>query len=347
MTADFGLSTKQLAWVVQSYSFCVVVGVLFGGYIADYVNPKHVFMGGAALFAIGSLQVVFAKEFDAVIVGRVLQGLGGGIFSPIVPLLLTRSEKTAPGRILMLWGSFLGLIAAVSPAVYSMVFRDYGWSLAFSFFGFLTLASILLVGRARPVQSPKTGFSPLLSIGRSKNLYLMFTYVFCTYGVISFYLFGLPLLAVQMDAELSEIGLLLSVFWLTFSAAGALLRRIVDTPKVKQVLFSAPFFIGLGCLVLFGAEGLVPLTLSAILVGIGFACSNAPSTQVILEHAPEQAGGLSASLDITFARLGTVVTIALLASATILESLVTIAVLCAAAAFAVAFLKSNPLQKQS
>ena len=347
MVKDFDLSAQQLSWVVQSYSFCVVVGVLLGGFIADRISLKHVFISGVAMFGIGSWIVAAAHEFDAVIVGRVLQGLGGGIFSPLVPILLTRTDKVAPGRALMLWGSVLGLIAAITPAVYSVVFREFGWSAAFSFFVLLAATSIALIGWTKSSEEVVANRLALSkSVITSKNLFLMYGYVFCTYGAISYYLFRLPLLADQQAIDLSKIGFLLSVFWLTFSVVGALLRRVVDTPHVKQVLLLAPVFIGLGCFALFSATGTPLMSLSAILLGVGLACSNAPSTQMILEFAPKQASGVSASLDITFARLGTVTTVAFLAGASAFLSLAAIACLCGLAFLAILFVRQQAFPKQ-
>ncbi len=56
------------------------------------------------------------------------------------------------------------------------------------------------------------------------------------------------------------------------------------------------------------------MMLASGLVGAGLACSNAPSTQLILKFAPKGLGALAASIDITFARLGGVVTVTLLAN---------------------------------
>lgn len=345
MAEDFDLSAEHIAWVVQSYSFFVMVGVLLGGYVADRLSLKRVFIFGVVLFGLGSCLVAGAGEFGLMLFGRALQGFGGGVFSPLVPILLTRSDRNAPGRILVLWGSLLGLIAAFTPAIYSAALHEFGWSAAFGFFGLLSVASIILVGRARTTEDRSQAplaFSKSLVV--SKDLFLMYCYVFCTYGVVSYYLFRFPLLADQTLADLTKVGTLLSLFWLTFSVIGAVLRRVVDTPRVKLVLFFAPIFICFGCLALFSATEIMLFALSAILLGVGLAFSNAPSTQIILRASPEEGSGQSASLDIAFARLGAVVVVALLAGTNALISFLVIALLCALACFTI--LSVNILSKR-
>jgi hypothetical protein len=78
------------------------------------------------------------------------------------------------------------------------------------------------------------------------------------------------------------------------------------------------------------------LMISAVLIGIGFACSNSPSTQLVLKFAPPEVTAISMSMDITFARLGGVLTVGLLAhsnfgqSVTFVLGLSLLALICAA-----------------
>ena len=77
-------------------------------------------------------------------------------------------------------------------------------------------------------------------------------------------------------------------------------------------MICAPLLIALSFPMAYFASGLSGFLLSAFLLGAGFACSNSPSTQMVLRLAPEGLQAISASMDITFARLGGVMTVALL-----------------------------------
>src|SRR6056297_3079868 len=78
---QFGLSIGDLGWVFNSYGLAVAIGVLFGGWCGDAFYTRKVFSLGVALFAAGSLLVAAAESFDALIMARILQGFGAGIFS--------------------------------------------------------------------------------------------------------------------------------------------------------------------------------------------------------------------------------------------------------------------------
>ena len=313
---QFGLSISELAWVFNSYGVAVAVGVLLGGWLGDVFSTKRVFGVGVFFFASGSAVVAFAGSYELVIVGRIMQGFGGGVFSPLVPILLTTASPNRPGRVLIVWGSVAGYVAAFAPLIYGSVLAAYGWSLAFVIFAVVAITALAIVHRSHirddpaSVTKPRPSYSILL---RSRDLWVMFGYVFCTYGAITYYLFKLPLWLADNEFEVVSIGLTLSMIWLSFSGVSTLLRNSVDEPHVRGLLLAAPVLIACGFPLAYLCQDVTCLVLSSILVGSGLACSNAPSTQLILKFAPKGMSAVSASLDITFARLGGVATVAFLA----------------------------------
>ena len=336
---QFDLSINELAWVFNSYGLAVAVGVLLGGWLGDVFNTKKVFAVGVLFFASGSTLVAFAGNFEQIIAGRVLQGLGGGVFSPLVPILLTRAAPKRPGRVLIVWGSIAGYVAASAPLIYSTFLSGFGWSLAFIIFALVSIVAMVIVQKSNHNEEAAAYSSPRESYSRifgSRDLWVMFGYVFCTYGSITYYLFRLPLWLSENEFQVVSIGLTLSILWLSFSVVSTLLRNQVDAPHVRKILFVAPVFILSGFPLAYYCEDLPCLMVSAILVGAGLACSNAPSTQLILKFAPKGMSAASASLDITFARLGGVATVTFLAQLVFFKAAMVIALLCVIALFCAA-----------
>ncbi|MEI4232853.1 MFS transporter [Roseovarius sp. D22-M7] len=332
---QFGLTIGDLGWVFNSYGLAVAIGVLFGGWWGDAFHTNKVFGLGVALFAIGSLLVAAADSFDALIMARILQGLGAGIFSPLVPLLLTRASPRKPGRMLIVWGSVAGYVAAFAPVLYGSILSEYSWTLAFILNAIIaTIALVILTGStiaARPRNRPaaKRNYSELF---RARDLWVAFLYVFCTYGTITYYLFRLPIWLSNNAVGEAGIGLVLSVVWLAFSILSALLRNLVDKPHVRTIMLAAPLLILVALPALFYSWGLLPVLLSAVLIGAGLACSNAPSTQMILRFAPKGLSAVSTSLDITFARFGGIATVATLAATRPSHAAAALSILCLVAA---------------
>lgn len=314
--SHYGLAIGDLAWVFNAYGISVAVGVIVGGWVGDAFGIRRIFALGVLMFAAGAALVSLSGSFETLIAGRILQGFGGGVFSPLVPLLLTRALPARPGKILIIWGSITGYIAAFAPLAASQAISFIGWQLVFALFVLLSGVALLLsVGNGAEEPEPITRTTPnLLLLGQAPNLWLVFGYIFCTYGAITFYLFRLPLWLSDTDYNVETIGIVLTTMWLSFSIASTLLRNAVDGNHIKSIVLVAPLLIAASFFVAYLSRETAWLMLSAGLVGAGFACSNAPSTQLVLRFAPKGLSVISASLDITFARLGGVATIAWLAS---------------------------------
>lgn len=328
---QFDLSISELSWLFNSYGAAVAVGVLMGGWLGDTFNTKRVFGVGVMFFAFGSAVVAYGGVYEAIIAGRVMQGFGGGVFSPLIPLLLTRSSPNRPGKILIVWGSVAGYVAAFAPFLYGSTLAIYNWNLAFVIFAAVSLAALAIINFSlaedEPASLTKSGPS-YFRLLRSRDLWVMFGYVFCTYGAITYYLFRLPLWLAENDFRVASIGFSLSTMWLSFSVLSTLLRNKVDEPHVRGILLAAPVLIASGFPLAYFCQDIACLVLASMLIGAGLACSNAPSTQLILKFAPKKMRAASVSLDITFARLGGVAFVAVLSQSLFGYAVVAVVLMC-------------------
>ncbi|MDW3223394.1 MAG: MFS transporter [Paracoccaceae bacterium] len=334
---EFGLSIGDLAWVFNTYGIAVAAGVLCGGWCGDVFNTKKVFGYGVAFFAFGSFLVAASNSFDMLIIGRMLQGFGGGMFSPLVPILLTRASSQKPGRTLIFWGSVAGYVAALAPLFYGSLPGAQNWNVAFIVNAMVAIAALLILCGSPVVDTPSP-HSPAQKVRaglfRNRDLWVTFLYVFCTYGSITYCLFYLPIRLASENVQAASVGFILSVMWLTFSGFSTVLRNLVDKPHIRIIMLAAPLLIAAALPLLFFADNLVLLVISSVFIGTSLACSNAPSTQLILRFAPIGMSAVATSIDITVARLGGIATVALLAetkvvyAATVICFLSVLAVCC-------------------
>lgn len=313
--SDYNLTIGDVAWFFNSYGIAVAIGVIAGGWISDVVGVRKIFSIGVLMFALGSAVIVFAGRFESIIVGRILQGFGGGLYSPLVPLLLTKALPKRPGKILIIWGSLTGYAAAVAPLAAGWAIGLVGWQSVFVFFAILAgTALVLSLERTPQIPEPVARKPPNLRLlFQGRDLWLVFGYIFCTYGAITFYLFSLPLRLTNTNIGAGTIGLIIAVIWLSFSVASTLLRNWVDSLHIRKIVLAAPLLIAASYMVAYFSNQMAFLILSAMFMGAGFACSNAPSTQLVLKYAPDGLRAIAVSIDITFARLGGVVSVTLLA----------------------------------
>ena len=74
---------RRASWIVNGYLLAYVVAMPLAGRLADVWGARRLFLGGLVIFIVGSLVAGRGQNLDELIVGRVIQGIGGGILVPV------------------------------------------------------------------------------------------------------------------------------------------------------------------------------------------------------------------------------------------------------------------------
>ncbi len=111
---DLGFSQESLQWVISAYALVFGGFLLLGGRAADLLGRRRVFIGGLAVFTVGSLLAGLAWSEASLIGARGIQGLGAAIVSPAALSILTTtfSEGRERNVALGVWGAVGGFGAA-------------------------------------------------------------------------------------------------------------------------------------------------------------------------------------------------------------------------------------------
>src|SRR5438094_10020227 len=80
---DFGLPAVDINTAITAYLLSVAVSVPLGGWLADRLGARRVFLGAIVLFAIASLACGLTTDLAALCVLRVVQGVGGALMVPV------------------------------------------------------------------------------------------------------------------------------------------------------------------------------------------------------------------------------------------------------------------------
>jgi MFS transporter, SP family, galactose:H+ symporter len=90
------MSSSQLSLIVGAVLGGGSIAILIAGVMADYFGRKKIIIFSAIIFLIGVLLVSIANSFTGLLIGRLVQGIGVGIITIVIPLYLT---ETMPARI--------------------------------------------------------------------------------------------------------------------------------------------------------------------------------------------------------------------------------------------------------
>src|SRR6266850_3839688 len=92
---EFGASTNALEWVVTGYLISLAIWIPASGWISDRFGSKRTFAFALVLFTAGSALCGLAWSAGSLIAFRMLQGIGGGMMTPVGTAMLFRAFPQA------------------------------------------------------------------------------------------------------------------------------------------------------------------------------------------------------------------------------------------------------------
>ncbi|MFL6162053.1 MAG: MFS transporter [Jatrophihabitantaceae bacterium] len=94
----FGKNQTEMTWAINAYTLAFGGLLLLGGKAGDILGRRRMFMVGLALFTLGSFLGGLAHSFEFLIMGRIIQGVGGAIAAPTALSLITTEFDEGPAR---------------------------------------------------------------------------------------------------------------------------------------------------------------------------------------------------------------------------------------------------------
>lgn len=172
MNADF----KSLQWIMNAYTIACTTVLMATGTLADKYGRKLVFSISVILFGITSLICGIAQDTAVLIVGRFLQGIGGGamLICSIAILSFQFQDGKDRARAFSTWGVITGIGLGFGPIIGSAIIAFSGWRWVFLIHLPLSVLTIFLT--LRSVRESKDGNAKRLDIAGICSLSLS---VFC------------------------------------------------------------------------------------------------------------------------------------------------------------------------
>jgi MFS family permease len=132
---------SQIQWILDSYILAFAVLMLSFGRIGDIYGRKKMFVTGMAVFIAASglcgisgwiAGLVGIPGATALIVARVLQGMGGALMMPQTLSLITVAfPPQKRGAAMGVWGSVVALGAVLGPLLGGYIVTHYPWEWIF------------------------------------------------------------------------------------------------------------------------------------------------------------------------------------------------------------------------
>jgi EmrB/QacA subfamily drug resistance transporter len=88
---DFSATPAQVQWIVTGYLLSLAVAIPVSGWLGDRFGTTRIYLISLSLFGAASALCAMAQDLPQLVGARVLQGLGGGLMTPVAMAMLYRA----------------------------------------------------------------------------------------------------------------------------------------------------------------------------------------------------------------------------------------------------------------
>jgi DHA2 family multidrug resistance protein len=164
VAGNLGATADEATWVMTSYLAANAIVLPASAWFARFFGRKRFLLACIALFTVASVACGLATTMPALVLARVLQGIGGGALQPLSQSILLESFPPAKrGEAMAIFGIGTVIAPTVGPALGGWFTDMYTWRWMFYVNLPVGLLSLLLI--ATLVKDP-----PYIRAGRPKGI---------------------------------------------------------------------------------------------------------------------------------------------------------------------------------
>jgi MFS transporter, AAHS family, 3-hydroxyphenylpropionic acid transporter len=360
LAPQLGFGPEQMAWVFGGTNIALVFGASLGGWLADRVGRKPVFIAAVVVFGVFTLLTTLADTFASLVLVRCGAGLGFGAALPNMMAIaaeVSAPEKRASTASAMFCGMPLG--GGTSALITQLLPPDFDWRVLFVIGGVLPVVLVPALYYLMPETLPRNAatraarvdtWRALFGEGRAPSTLLLWVTFLPTLLILYLILYWLPTLVTANGLD-RTVAPQASLAFNFASVAGALfLGRLVDMlgPRWPLTLGYAAL---IGSLIALGASDDLVSTLiwsgavGFFLLGVNYALYGVAAT-----YYPQSMRGTGSGASVAMGRVGSIVGPLLagvllgggVTAMGVVRNMVPAAVVAAIAAFALSFRPRSP-----
>ncbi|MEU6856722.1 MFS transporter [Rothia kristinae] len=132
IVADLGDGSSAGMWIAAAYLLAFAVLLMPCGALADRIGPGRAYLLGLVIFGIGSALCAAAPGAFALILARVVQGVGAAAMVPAsLSLIAGLYAERRLAAVLGIWSAISGVAAAAGPVLAGALAARWGWPSVF------------------------------------------------------------------------------------------------------------------------------------------------------------------------------------------------------------------------
>lgn len=302
--SDLGFTDASLSWVVNAFFIPFALALLPAGRLGDVVGNRTVFVGGLAVFTVASAVCAIAWDPSSLIVGRAVQGIGGGAATAVVLAMISGLYDDAGRRmkafaVLAFVGSAGGSLGMVGGGVLTEL-ASWRWAFGINVpIGLPILALAMWIFAPLPASGPTTGGLVPRALFADRRFALACGVLFTILMAGMSFQF---LSSLYLQDTLGHGPMATGVAFLTVSLAIAVASlgfsgRLAERFGSTRVLIAglALFIAGMLLMARMPDSGgyLVDVAPGFLIMGIGFGLAMPQATELAMAAAPPAYAGIA------------------------------------------------------
>lgn len=305
---DFEVPVQQLAITVSLYILGLSLGQFLGGPLSDYWGRRPVLFGGLAIFFAASLLLALAQSLELFWFARVLQAVGGGFASVVVPAIIRdNTEGQATAKLFALIALITIFAPAIAPALGTLLYTLSGWRAVFV--ALAGYASLVLLATWRflhvrdrpampgPAQSLRERYRHVLG-HRVAMRYVLVQGL--TFAVMMTFLVNSAVVYMEHYGQSEAVfSVLFAANIVTLAIANRINNYLLNTLPAATILYGAVILQGLACAALLVATPFNPplwLVVALIVLSVGALGGVMGNTQACCLHFFPRHSGIASAL---------------------------------------------------
>ncbi|HWL25200.1 MAG TPA: DHA2 family efflux MFS transporter permease subunit [Ureibacillus sp.] len=227
--ADYSVKPGLAQWLTTGYLLVLAVLVPLSAYLMRWFTTKQLITAAIIFMLIGSLLGAIAPNFTVLLIGRLIQGFGTGIFLPLmfsVVLMIFPIHKR--GAVMGIVGLVLTAGPALGPSIAGLIISVSSWH--FIFWIMIVLNLLLLIFGATKMEN-------ISDLSRPKIDFLSLIFSTLGFGGVVF------ALATLAESSITEL-----IVWLPFVVGIVVLILFIArqfkmvSPMIDLRVFKHPMF---------------------------------------------------------------------------------------------------------
>ncbi len=138
---EYGIGTSTVQWITTGYLLVLSLVITMSSYLKRNCSQRTLFLIAISGFIFATMLCFWAPSFAALMIGRMIQGVGTGIALPLMfNIILTEAPKEKMGTFMGVGMLVTAVAPAVGPVLGGSIVDLFGWR-----YIFLSLMPLLLV----------------------------------------------------------------------------------------------------------------------------------------------------------------------------------------------------------